>query len=120
MLLAGLIILAHQVLPHRHHYSVCFELENHSLHHYNHLENSHNDPVHCHAFNELFAEKSLALKIKKQVQQASTDLLLLAGINLPEIFSGQPIHITCPTPGEETGALLVDSPLRAPPAFFLS
>jgi len=53
LLITGLVILSHSVIPHDHHYEVACETE----HYENHNESSDNDPIHCHFFNDIVIEK---------------------------------------------------------------
>jgi len=50
--LAGLVIIAHLLIPHDHHFDISVSNEN--------------CPVHCHAFNDLIDEKHTALLITNQ------------------------------------------------------
>jgi len=78
LLLAGLIILAHQVIPHHHYYAF-----DHDFHKKNSGKiiwlsvNSKNDGVHCCAFNELYNDKKTIFNPVKYLQQLHFDCLSL-------------------------------------------
>ena len=54
LLITGLIILVHAILPHDHH----FHIEHFSSMEHQHEHHSNKLPVHCHFFNDITIEKS--------------------------------------------------------------
>lgn len=68
ILLAGLIILAHAVVPHHHHFEISHSQEEETsceepMHH----QNSDKSEAHCHAFNLLVSEKSSTKSLKNSL-----------------------------------------------------
>jgi len=112
--LAGLVILAHAVIPHHHFNSKCL-LNNQTASRHLHGHH-HSDDFKCLITNKLFVEKSPQFKIKKQLQ---VNLLL----STPEkerqktfLFSPSEYIYTDLRCSNSTVYLLTENPLRAPPA----
>ena len=49
MLIIGLVIFSHSIIPHDHHYDVITDI-NHEEHH--EKNKTENEPIHCHYFND--------------------------------------------------------------------
>ena len=113
-LMAGLVILAHAVIPHHHFNRDCL-LSNHTNSGHLH-DHHHSDDFKCLITNKLFVEKSPHFKIKKQQQ---VNLLLFAPENERQktfIFSASEFIHTDFRCSNSPVFLLTESPLRAPPA----
>ena len=113
MLLAGLVILAHTVIPHHHLNDDLFLGDSALLEHVN--SPAHNNDFECLISNKLFVDKSSQFKIKKQQQ---VNLLLF----VPEtekkktcIFSSGEFIFTGFSRTNSPVTLLTEKPLRAPP-----
>jgi len=67
--LAGLILCAHLIIPHDHHIADASAIEDENCP-ASERESSHHSglPVHCHAFNDLVAEKFRAFQILPDIQ----------------------------------------------------
>ena len=112
-LLAGIVILAHAIIPHHHLNNNCL-LNNHTT--TGHLHgHHHSDDFKCLITNKLFVEKSPQFKIKKQ---QLVNLLLFT----PEaenqntfIFSSSKYIHTDLRCSNSPVYLLTESPFRAPP-----
>jgi hypothetical protein len=79
--LAGLIILAHAVVPHHHHYEPTHaSVQESSCENHTHEKSSEDPFAHCHAFNVLIAERTLI----SSLNQFFSDFFIfyLAGINV--------------------------------------
>ena len=48
LLIAGLVLLSHSVIPHDHHYDVACDTE-----HHDHHDTDHESPMHCHFLNDV-------------------------------------------------------------------
>jgi len=48
LLIAGLVMLSHAVIPHDHHYDVACDTEHHEHH-----DTDHESPMHCHFLNDV-------------------------------------------------------------------
>ena len=48
LLIAGLVLLSHAVIPHDHHYDVACDTEHHEHH-----DTDHESPMHCHFLNDV-------------------------------------------------------------------
>jgi hypothetical protein len=115
MLLAWMVITAHQVIPHDHHSGNEIVGNEHGCPLAGGSSDHHKGlPLHCHAFNDLSSEKIAKLVHTNCFQQ--------------DLFTA--VRITCAIePGYKTGNYLVTSPglpeffhlsffsLRAPPFF---
>ncbi|MEE4198684.1 MAG: hypothetical protein V2I54_13680 [Bacteroidales bacterium] len=77
---AGLIILAHAVVPHHHHFELTHSSEQESTCESPVQEESNEDPVtHCHAFNVLVSEKTTNSSLNRPLPEFPE--FYLAGIN---------------------------------------
>jgi hypothetical protein len=56
LLIVGLIIFSHSIIPHDHHYTNVCETK-HDAHHGH--EDAANDPVHCHFLNDIIIDKAI-------------------------------------------------------------
>ena len=64
LLLAGLILSAHQIIPHDHHLSDSFGSKENSCPYSRGSEKPNSGfPLHCHAFNDLLSEKLITYLI---------------------------------------------------------
>jgi len=68
VLLAGLVILSHSLIPHHHHYNSCFN-DNYGAQGEIPCNDESSDKAdtHCHAFNTILSEITKALKAGKDV-----------------------------------------------------
>lgn len=65
-ILAGLIILAHLVVPHHHHFELAHSSEHQTNCEESTQEKSNKNPVsHCHAFNILISERATNTSLNK-------------------------------------------------------
>ena len=117
LLLAGLAIIAHVAIPHDHHLSVPVSglKESCTLSH----KKSDRHPVfpaHCHAFNDLAAEKFSRFTVKQETLSGFVSVIWR-----PENITAR-LHLS-QTIVETTGKPFPDisvtdfSPFRAPPVF---
>jgi hypothetical protein len=116
LLLAGLIFCAHLVIPHDHHIAdsvidtgIPFD-NSHSK-----TNKDHGFPGHCHAFNDLLAEKVLKLNLNDSLQNVKSDVNLFSGIMI-KLHEYQACTVQ---PGDEIILYSSDhevASLRAPPS----
>ena len=71
--MTGLVIFSHSVIPHDHHYEVACETE----HHDSHNEDSDNEPIHCHFFNDIVFDKVNISFNKSIVSNLSSAYIIL-------------------------------------------
>jgi len=57
LLIVGLIIFSHSIIPHDHHYTEVCETEHDT--HQGH-EDATNDPIHCHFLNDIIISKAIS------------------------------------------------------------
>jgi hypothetical protein len=113
--LACLLINLHLIIPHDHHSSdlfgnkedACPVSENKPVH-------NHGFPLHCHAFNDLTAEKFVKFIVSKNIQ---SDYISSAGISDNVRFQGSLVAVSDSRPNFRGPHFLDLSPLRAPPCF---
>jgi len=116
LLLAAMAVVVHMVIPHDHHLSGSSAgLKNScSMSH----ERSHHRPLfpaHCHAFNDLAAEKFSPVIIKQETQTSFASIVWYPDYILPDLHLSLLIL-------DNTGKPFLDiyipdfSPFRAPPA----
>jgi hypothetical protein len=75
----------------------------------------HGFPVHCHAFNDLAAEKFSPVIIKKNFQSSFASVIWLPGYIMPEIHLSQTVPSDSGKPFSDI--YIPDfSPFRAPPS----
>jgi hypothetical protein len=81
LLLAGLVIVAHQIIPHDHHFSESASGKENPCPYSNSKSDHHPGfPVHCHAFNDLASEKAIIIIPENKVRNNSTILNYFAEI----------------------------------------
>ena len=69
LLIAWLVMFAHQIIPHDHHLSESFTNKDDSCPLSKNKSNHHPIfPVHCHAFNDLTAEKAITFVLSDNVR----------------------------------------------------
>jgi len=115
MLAAGLIILAHQVIPHHHQYTLSCSYKQTDNQQLFLFSDANTDFFHCHAFNELYNEKIANFKFIKQIWLSSYDLILTSSkvvIFLPCLKTDLFNYSICKI---RSSAIFTSSPLRAPP-----
>lgn len=111
--LAWLVINAHLMIPHDHHSSdifgskedTCPVTDNKPVH-------NHGFPLHCHAFNDLTAEKFVKFIVSKNIQ---SDYLSIAGFSDVVKFQGYLATVSDSGQSFRESHFLDLSPLRAPP-----
>jgi hypothetical protein len=115
--LAGLVILAHLVIPHDHH-SDCYVFNKENTFHLNDIEHPVKTPIipfHCHSLNVLTVEKMSTVIVAGNFP--TCDLLLIRFLN-PYIKDNGSVSI----PIDDSYNRLIEtdlfrlSPLRAPPS----
>jgi hypothetical protein len=116
LLLAALAVVVHMVIPHDHHLpGMAGGLKNTC--HVSHERSHHRPlfPAHCHAFNDLAAEKFSPVIIKQETQTSFASIVWYPDYILPDLHLSLLIF-------ESSGKTFPDiyipdfSPLRAPPA----
>jgi hypothetical protein len=111
--LAWLVINLHLIIPHDHHSSDLFGIkddacpvsENQPVH-------NHGFPLHCHAFNDLTAEKFVKYIVSKNIQ---SDYISIDGFSDDVKFQGSPVTVSDSQQNFRELHLYDLSPLRAPP-----
>lgn len=112
-LLAGLVILAHAVIPH-HHFEENLPPDNQMTS--SHLDHhTHNDEFRCLFTNKLFVEKSPQFKIKKQQQVNLFPFTTETDKQNTFIFCASEFIQTDFGCSNSSAYILTESPLRAPP-----
>jgi hypothetical protein len=115
LLVAGLAIIAHMIIPHDHHY-ICPENGTSESCPVSQEKSTHHPvfPAHCHAFSDLAAEKFTPL-IQKQDNSCSIALVKWYPDNLiPALYSPSAVFTDNGRPVPEIH-LCLSSPFRAPP-----
>jgi hypothetical protein len=114
--LAGLIFIAHLVLPHDHHIADTFSNQDENCPASNKTDHNHPVfPMHCHSFNDLTSEKAIIYLISKYIRfdNISTGCC-------PDAFTFiLPVSEITITRNPETELLSYlpgSNPLRAPPS----
>jgi hypothetical protein len=116
LLLAGMAIIAHMAIPHDHHLSVTMSglKESCTL---SHEKSGHHPvlPAHCHAFNDLAAEKFSPVIVKQESQTSFVSVIWRPDNIIPGLLLVKTIV-------ENTGKPFPNisipefSPFRAPPS----
>lgn len=113
--LAGFALVAHSVIPHDHHlFSTVNDTDQCPVSH-EHPSQHPVFPAHCHAFNDMAAEKAVKLVIKKDSGAAPAEIILIPlthSVGLP--FSGRIKGWAVSLASGRFAEGL--APLRAPPA----
>jgi hypothetical protein len=113
--LAGIALVAHLAIPHDHHISDSFSDQNNNCPAERPGAEHHNGfPIHCHAFNDLAAEKVVKYNSGVNNQYFFTDFICDSDIHLNKVCAGIKISrdYTEPVPNY----ILTDFfRLRAPP-----
>jgi hypothetical protein len=113
--LAGMALVAHLVIPHDHHISDTFSDQNNNCPAERPVTEHHNGfPIHCHAFNDLAAEKVVKFNSGVNSQYFFTDFICESDLHLSKVSVGTKIFwsYTEPVPSY----ILTDFfRLRAPP-----
>jgi len=115
LLISGLAFIAHLIIPHDHHLSATASLSGESCP-FSH-QNPHNHPLfplHCHAFNDLVAEKFTPVVVQ-QVYQANFVAVIWRPANIfAELIFPKPI---AGNSGKQFQVIFIPDvyPLRAPP-----
>ncbi len=115
LLLAGLVITAHMIIPHDHHLSDQITGQNNSCPVSDSKSGHHSGfPVHCHAFNDLTAEKFPPAILQKNLQSGHVTIGRLYDIT-PLEFHYSKVIINYP--GKPFPQIYIASanPFRAPP-----
>ena len=89
LLITGLLMLSHSVLPHDHHYDNFVEV-NHNEH--QEKNNKGQEPIHCHFFNDIVVDNSNSTANQNLVKQ-----IILLFSYIPELnidFENTPVHKT--------------------------
>lgn len=111
--LAWLLINAHLIIPHDHHSAdlfgnkedTCPVSDNKPVH-------NHGFPLHCHAFNDLTADKIVKYVVNKNIQ---TDYISTAGFSDNVRFPDSRAKVTDSRQNLREPNFFDLSPLRAPP-----
>jgi len=116
LLLAGLLVSVHMIIPHDHHQAElssdhgdsCPVSDGKS-------KNHHSFPVHCHAFNDLASEKVISYVVKDNIHTIDVLVCLLPdSFVFDSYLKLQPIY---DSRDRFTDFLLLEySPFRAPPS----
>jgi hypothetical protein len=116
LLLAGLVIVVHQIIPHDHHtYELAAGHDDSCP--YSDSRSDHHPvfPVHCHAFNDLASEKAIAFVPGNNIQNSClffSDLTHDCAVNI-QIPLGTIIDFSVPLTDSDLSGLAL---LRAPPS----
>ena len=79
LLITGLVILSHSILPHDHHYNYLTQ-ENHNEH--SEKDDSGHEPIHCHFLNEVILTKITISQISNiQYVSAANSLLRICKLD---------------------------------------
>jgi hypothetical protein len=116
LLLAGLAVSAHAIIPHDHHLSESSASSEDTCPFSNEKPDHHNGfPIHCHAFNDLASEK-IVMSLVPLIDRHN--YIAIASISDP-FASSLRFQSSCDSEYWELipePSLLEFSPLRAPPA----
>jgi hypothetical protein len=115
LLIAWLVMFAHQIIPHDHHLSQSFTNQDDSCPLSKNTSNHHPVfPAHCHAFNDLASEKAITLVLVDNVLNCN---LFFSWVTDVFAFDMQQPLIPCLyfSESSEDNDFLDISLLRAPP-----
>jgi len=65
MLIIGLVIFSHSIIPHDHHYDIVTDID-HEEHHGK--DKSGHEPIHCHYFNDVVISK-VSISVQQPIKQ---------------------------------------------------
>ncbi len=114
---AGLAFCGHLIIIHDHHSSMaCSEQEDSCPVSTGHSDHDAGFPIHCHAFNDVAAEKAVPFQFGLKVPCNNT---LICYIAENPVFGAIPVFIRIPDPIHSFPDTmpLDSSSLRAPPSF---
>ncbi len=115
LLLAGALFFAHMIIPHDHHMPAPEPGKSETCPLSGDRQGHHPlFPLHCHAFNDLTAEKSAFIIVEEPHQTAYVMVLWKAMAEIPETELPRLIHKNLPQSFRDN-FLPDSSPLRAPP-----
>lgn len=117
LLLASLAIVAHMIIPHDHHLASQVNGLKDSCQPVR--EGSHHHPLfpaHCHAFNDLAAEKFSPVILKQKIQTSYVSIVWCPNYTIPYLHIVQKVIQNSGNPFPEI-YIPGFSPLRAPPSF---
>jgi len=113
--LAGIALVAHLIIPHDHHNTEYVPGQNKEcpVENQNHHQ-KHGFPIHCHAFNDLAAEKVVKYNSGEKNQNFFTDFICESDLYITKVSAG--INIYCNYTEPFPSFILTDFfRLRAPP-----
>ena len=119
--LAGVLITAHEVIPHHHHFDSVYAHSNDAEDHCTEpgTDKNHEDnPIHCHAFNEIYVDRVNNESVSLEIYLPINDFYFF-DIDLnesTEYYKKSRILPSRQSTPKET-YLQKDSPLRGPPFF---
>ena len=118
ILIAGIIIFAHAVVPHHHHFdSVEAHPENLECENTRHDKHNENPDTHCHAFNLIISEKANDLVVNTPAESNFHFDLFFAESNPESTVKVDDTSKTCFfVPAQHKQIFLTSRSLRAPPA----
>ena len=114
LLIAGLTIFLHSVIPHDHHYN-----QNCDINHHQHPQDDENtQPVHCHLFNEIIVDKAITSH-QLMVKLNLTDLREVFVFNFTQKISFKKQNFFIPRNNfSDYFVFLENTPTRGSPNFF--
>lgn len=89
LLITGLVMFSHSIIPHDHHYNIIGNLSNYE-HHNN--EKSDNNPIHCHFFNDIVIDKIISNTNQNLFKYLTSNIKIL--LNTKLYFDNNPLTKT--------------------------
>lgn len=118
ILIAGIIIFAHAVVPHHHHFdSIEAHADNLECENTRHDKHNENPDTHCHAFNLIISEKANDLVVNTpSVSNFHFDLFCAESIHELIVSDDAPFKSCFFVAAQQKQIFLTSRLLRAPPA----
>jgi|APMed6443717190_1056831.scaffolds.fasta_scaffold441124_1 hypothetical protein len=115
LLVAGLTLSAHLLLPHDHHFADPFSRQDNNCPASNDKSGQKSHlPAHCHAFNDLTSDKSRPIQISQNIQIRFITITILTETSAFKLKRSCISNIVFSKPIFDCH-ILEFSPLRAPP-----
>jgi len=115
LIIAGLVIFSHSIIPHDHHYEIAC---NDSKDEFPDHQHSPEHPVHCHLFNEIIIDNSIIAQNQEIIRHSQMLFACVYQLNLhPEVVKyinavfGEKIQF------QNTIEIVKGSPTRGSPSF---
>ena len=110
MLIAGLVIFSHSLIPHDHHYTLANDLAK------EHQHDENNEPLHCHFLDYVTADATIQKTISRKIVQQPILFAILFSISFEEELNPQ-THSIISDKKPDLLTFIASSPTRGSPLF---